>query len=317
MKPMPWPALLAVDLLVAIVSGAALAFVAPPVNLHWLHWVVYVPMLVVLGAPRARLDVRGWLTHRHTWVALTYGVVAEAAIFWWISDTITSFSNIPQVLAIAILGLFALVFGAPYTLLWWLLPTIRRHFGAWWVLAFPAAMVVLEWLGTFIILFPYSQGVAQYRVLPTFQIVSVTGIWGATFLVLLVNAAIAEILLARRERRGVETGGMAGGQHIGSPVRHSVKAVPGALVIVPVIPVIEQVGAHAVVFEPVQGAQAGIAAAQSEGGEGGGAVGDAPPVVERVVGIAGTEIRTGEAMRDGGEQRGHFAPGGGGPAMGA
>ena len=203
MKPLPWPALLGIDLLVAVVCGAALAFVAPPMNLHWLHWIVYVPMILVLGAPRARLDLRGWLTHRHTWVALVYGTVAQGAIFWWIVPTITDFSNLPGVAAIGILALFAVVFGMPYTALWWLLPTLRRRFGPWWVLAFPAAMVVIEWLGTFAILFPYAQGVAQYRVLPTFQIVGITGIWGVTFLVLFVNAALAEVLLARRERRGL------------------------------------------------------------------------------------------------------------------
>lgn len=202
MKPLPWPATLALELVVAVLSGIALAYVSAPVNLHALQWVVYVPMMLILGAPRERLGARAWLMHRHTWIAVVYGVCAQAAIFWWIIDTITDFSNIPWIAAAGILGLFAVVFGTPYMLLWWSLPTLRRQVGPLWVLGLPAAMVVIEWLGTWIILFPYHQGVAQYRVLPTFQIVGVTGIWGVTFLVLFVNAAIAEVVFARREGRG-------------------------------------------------------------------------------------------------------------------
>jgi apolipoprotein N-acyltransferase len=52
-----------------------------------------------------------------------------------------------------------------------------------------------------VMLFPYNQGVTQYRVPLTWQIVSITGIYGATYLVLLVNAVAAEALYRHREGR--------------------------------------------------------------------------------------------------------------------
>lgn len=202
MKPLPLAALLPLELLIAVFSGAILAVLAPPLNLHPLQWVAYAPMMVMLlWRPRPKGGFRAWIGHRHTWLALVAGVVAQAAIFWWVIETITTFSNIPWLAAVGILGLFSLVFGMPYTIMWWVLPSLRRFFGTWWVLALPAAAVVIEWLGTWIILFPYNQGVAQYRVLPTFQIVGITGIWGVTFLVLFVNAALAELVLSLREGR--------------------------------------------------------------------------------------------------------------------
>ena len=188
---------------VAVAFAVLLAFIAPPVNLHWLHWVAYVPMLLVIRTPPERLPFRRWLRRPETWIAVLYGAVAQASIFHWIIETITRFSNIPFAAAAGILALFALVFGMPYVVLWWSVPLLRRRFGTWWVLAFPALMVVIEWVGMWIILFPYNQGVGHYRVPSTFQIVSVTGIWGVTFLVFFVNAAIAEVLLAWHERREV------------------------------------------------------------------------------------------------------------------
>lgn len=202
MKPLPFPALFALEIVITVASAALLAALAPPLNLHPLQWLAYVPMMLIilLGTPDRR-GFRAWISSRHTWLALIYGIVAQSAIFWWIIDTITSFSNLPWAAAVGILALFSLVFGMPYTVMWWVLPPIRRFFGTWWVLALPAAAVVIEWLGAWFLLFPYNQGVAQYRVLPTFQLVGLTGIYGVTFLVLFVNAAIAEAVLAHREGR--------------------------------------------------------------------------------------------------------------------
>lgn len=200
---LPFAVDLAIRAVVTVAVAVLLAFIAPPVNLHWLHWVAYVPMLLVIRTPPGRLPFRRWLLRPETWLALVYGMVAQGAIFHWIIETITRFSNIPFSAAAGILALFSLVFGMPYVVLWWSVPSLRRRFGTWWVLAFPALMVVIEWVGMWIILFPYNQGIGQYRVPSTFQIVSVTGVWGVTFLVFFVNAAIAEVVLAWREGRSV------------------------------------------------------------------------------------------------------------------
>lgn len=187
---------------IVVAFALLLAWIAPPANWHALQWVAYVPLMLIFRVPEE--PVRGWSFWRRpeTWWAVLYGVVAEGAIFHWIIETITRFSNIPFVAAAGILALFSVVFGMPYIIMWWAYPVLRRRFGTWWVLAFPAMMVVIEWIGMWIILFPYNQGVGQYRVPSTFQLVSITGLWGLTFLVLFVNAAIAEVILAWREGRG-------------------------------------------------------------------------------------------------------------------
>ncbi|MFK7926794.1 MAG: hypothetical protein AB8H79_01285 [Myxococcota bacterium] len=204
---LPWPVDLTLRVCVAIVCAIALAYISAPANLHWLQWFIYVPMMLVIRPAPIRRSVRGWLASPDTWVALFYGVLAQSAIFFWIAETIARFEeNIPFGAALGILALFSLVFGMPYIILWWLYPWIRRSCGVWWVLAFPAVMVLLEYAGMWIILFPYNQGIGQHTVPSTFQLASVTGIWGVTYLVLFVNACIAEVLLAIREKRAVPFG---------------------------------------------------------------------------------------------------------------
>jgi len=192
-----------VRVVVAVASAVLLAYLAPPVNLHWLQWFAYVPIMLLLRPlPQGGRTWRRWLASVDTWIVVLYAVVGQGSIFFWISQTISRFEeNIPPPASLAILALFSLVFGLPYMLMWWSYPLLRRRLGTWWVLALPAVMVVIEYIGMWVILFPYNQGVGQYRVPSTFQLVSVTGIWGMTFLVLFVNAAIAEAILGWREHR--------------------------------------------------------------------------------------------------------------------
>ncbi len=175
---------------VAAGSGALLAALAPPLNLHWLHWLAYLPMFWVLRSERARAN---------RWLGYLYGIAAAATIFSWLIDTITIFSNLPWVLAVVVLFLYSAVFGAPYTLTWALVHPLRRRLGTGWVFAWPAAQVLIEFVCTYVLLFPYQQGVTQYRVPLTWQLVSVTGIYGLTYLILLVNAVWAEALYRRRD----------------------------------------------------------------------------------------------------------------------
>jgi apolipoprotein N-acyltransferase len=120
---------------VAACSGALLAALAPPLNLHWLHWVAYLPMFWALQPDRPRSN---------RWLGYLYGVTAAATIFSWLVSTITIFSNLPFVLAVAVLLLYSMVFGAPYTITWAVVHPLRKRLGTAWIFAWPAAQVVLK-----------------------------------------------------------------------------------------------------------------------------------------------------------------------------
>jgi apolipoprotein N-acyltransferase len=171
-------------------SGALLSVIAPPRNWHLLHWVALVPLLVALRPGEPRRSFR---------LAFLMGVAAQATIFSWIAPTIVRFAGLPWPVAWLLLGLFACVFALPYALSFGLAPWLRERLGAAWVFAMPAWLVAVERLWPQ--LFPYYQGVSQYRVAWTFQLASVVGVMGVSYLVVLVNCAFAELALSLRERR--------------------------------------------------------------------------------------------------------------------
>jgi apolipoprotein N-acyltransferase len=180
----------AVRAIVAILAGALLAALIRPLSLHWLHWVAYLPMIWVLrkDTPKA-----------NRLLSFLYGTSAVFFIFRWIAQTIILFSNIPAILAYGVLGIFSAAFGLPYLILWSSLHPIRRRMGSAWILVFPAVLVLIEWLSMHLLLFPYNQGVSQYEFLYTWQLASVTGIWGISYLVLFANCAVGEWIYRRRE----------------------------------------------------------------------------------------------------------------------
>lgn len=181
-----------VRLLGVLLSAWMIGASTYPYGWWFLHPFAAIPLLVVL--PGAR---RPWL-----WLLL-YGTVAEAHIFVWIQQTIALFSNIPGVLAWGILGLFSVVFGLPLVLTAAAAHPLRRRLGPSWVLAWPAVWVLIEWLAQYVILFPYPQGATQHRALYLWQLASITGAWGLSFLLGLTSAVGTEVILAWREGRGV------------------------------------------------------------------------------------------------------------------
>jgi apolipoprotein N-acyltransferase len=182
-----WPRTLA-----ALATGLILPLVSPPMGLHALHWFAFVPLLWALRPGDQGTNFRlGYLT----------GIAAVFVLFIWLVDTITVFSNIPLPLAAAIDLLFASVFGLPYGILALAVDPLRRRYGAGWIFLFPAVWVGFEYMQP--ALFPYFQGVGQYRVPWVWQLASVFGAMGVSYLLLLVNSALASVVIARRE--GVRT----------------------------------------------------------------------------------------------------------------
>src|SRR5439155_1030079 len=85
----------------------------------------------------------------------------------------------------------------------WLRKTAFAFTGA------PFIWVALEWLRTYLFSgLPWALlGYSQYQWLPVIQIADHTGVYGVSFLVVLVNAALAELALWTLERRRGQTPG--------------------------------------------------------------------------------------------------------------
>lgn len=174
-------------LVAALFSGAILMIIAPPLNLHYLHWFSFLPIFWALRPGELRTNAL---------LGYALGWIAQFTIFYWLIETVTIFSSLPFVLALVVLGMFATVFAVPYGVFFASVQWFRERLGAAWMWVVPAMLVAVETVSP--ALFPYYQGVSQYRFAPTWQLTSVTGVLGLSYLVMLSNTILAETLVYGR-----------------------------------------------------------------------------------------------------------------------
>ena len=122
-------------------------------------------------------------------------------MLFWIKDTVLIFSNVPAPGALIATQLYATVFPLPIALVFGMAMPFRRRFGLGWIVLVPALQVAYEYAWPQ--LFAFQLGSVQYRTLPIWQLASVTGVYGLTFLGFLTNCALAECIYRRREGRAL------------------------------------------------------------------------------------------------------------------
>jgi len=166
----------------AILTGGLLTLAFPRYDLGWLGWVALVPLLI------SSLDRRPLTAF---FSALVCGVIFCTGVFSWIFD-IPGYNYIHHIVLGVYLGplfgLFGLtvsavsrrwsisaaLFAAPF--IWVALEYVRSHF---LFLALPWALL----------------GHSQYQYPAVIQIASLTGVYGISFLLALVNSALAATIL--------------------------------------------------------------------------------------------------------------------------
>ncbi len=173
----------------ALVSGLALAAAFPTVDLTPLAWVGLVPLLMAIRTrgPRAAFGL-GWLTGLTFWLATCY----------WIVETIRHYTAVPTPIAVGVLLLMcsalACYHGAFAAGMRWMedrgLPVV-------WLA--PALWVTLEWLrGWFFIGFPWAAlGYSQWRFHDLVQMAELTGVYGVSAALVFFNVVATGVLRER------------------------------------------------------------------------------------------------------------------------
>ncbi len=163
-----------------LISGAGFALAFPTPDLGILAWVTLVPLLLAAHrrSPRAAF-----------WLGYLWGIVAYGGVLWWV----TTFGMAVWVLAAALLAGFPAL--AVLAIAW----VERDHDGPWTFLWIASVWTAVEFLRSQGPLgFPWALlGASQHQAAPVIQIASLTGVYGVTFLVALVNATLY-MLLTRR-----------------------------------------------------------------------------------------------------------------------
>jgi len=191
-------------LLAAVGSGAAMALSLPLV-VPWLSlreldpagwssllaWVALVPLLWALG------QVRTW--RAAAGLGFAAGLACFYSAIYWVSHAMTAFGGLPQ--WVAFIGLSALVgfMAAHWALAAAAAFAVRRALGWPLWLHLPVIWTATELLRNYLFTgFPWANlGYTQVRALPVAQLAALGGVYAIAFLVVLVNAALAEALAAR------------------------------------------------------------------------------------------------------------------------
>lgn len=173
---------------VVILSAAVLAAAYPPVDQGILAWVALSPLLFVLRKAGS-IKAAGF--------GLLFGMVFVSGVFYWI----------PGLAAISWLNFFIwlLVFSLYFTGFGFFYSIISNRTGCWIIIGGPALWVVMEYIRSnfFFLAWPWGLlGHSQYQYLPVIQIANITGVYGISFLVLLVNqflSLVPDMTLVERE----------------------------------------------------------------------------------------------------------------------
>jgi len=175
----------------AVISGILLALSFPSLGYSFLSWFAFVPFLFAL---RDRTVREGFL------LSFLFGLVFFCCTVYWVTDSIHIYGHLPLLPAsfitlflCVILALFIAPFGAAVVHVRAARPDIA-------FLAVPVIWVTLELARTHLFSgFPWAlAGYSQYRTLPVIQVADLAGVYGISFVIVLVNTAIAELITDRK-----------------------------------------------------------------------------------------------------------------------
>ncbi|MGH7630786.1 MAG: apolipoprotein N-acyltransferase, partial [Gemmatimonadales bacterium] len=178
--------------LLALLSGALLALSFPGSgDQEWAAFAALVPLL-------AAIEGAGW--RRAAVLGLGAGVLFWAATIPWIVTTMVRYGNLPWPLAALVLAGLAGYLAFYLAAFCALLSRVPGSGGARFVVVAASLWVALEFLRTYLLTgFPWNLlGYSQYRNGPLVQVAAVTGVYGVSFVVVAVNAALWRLIAVDR-----------------------------------------------------------------------------------------------------------------------
>ena len=159
-------------------------------------WIALTPLLVAVALEQTS----GRSMLRIVRLGLLTGVVYFGGTLYWVVGVMTTYGGLPWLVALlvgALLVAYVAIYPAVFALL---VARAVRTFGVLGVWLAPCFWVATEWVrSSFGGGFPWVLfGASQARVVPIVQVASVTGVYGLSWLLALVGAAAAAVVLSRR-----------------------------------------------------------------------------------------------------------------------
>src|SRR5258708_2077794 len=198
--------------LLAILSAILQAVIFPLANLYLLSWIAVAPLLVALlrARPPNTLQLEGSvkLLPATPWQGFLLGYLCGllwyAGNCYWIFNTMKQYGGIGTAGAAGLLLLFCLYLGLYQALFGLLISFVARKSVRAALVAAPFLWVAVELARTRITGFPWDLlGIAQVDNIPLARIARVTGVYGVSLEIMVVNTAFAAAWVIQRNRRSL------------------------------------------------------------------------------------------------------------------
>ena len=198
--------------LLVLLSAALQILSFPLPGLYWLSWISVAPLLVALlharPAETLQIDESQRMIPARPWQGFVLGYVCGVVWYlgtcYWVFDTMHQYGGLSAPAGLFVLLLFALYLGLYHGLFGLLISFLAgRASGTRLVLlSAPFLWVAVELARTRISGFPWDlMGITQVDNIPLTRIATVTGVYGLSFEIILVNVAFAAAALVHRSRR--------------------------------------------------------------------------------------------------------------------
>ncbi len=172
---------------IGLLSGALFALSIPPYDWYALAWFCLVPCFLLLGQAQ-----KPWL------MGLGGGLLAGLSRIYWQYETLQLYGNLAPAASLLTTAALVVYLALYWVAFFWLCARWRlgSPFFAWNA---ACLWVLLEWAQSWIITgFPWElMGYSQYLNLGLAQTASVAGVYGLSFLLVLLNAGLAQLAVFR------------------------------------------------------------------------------------------------------------------------
>jgi apolipoprotein N-acyltransferase len=190
--------------ILAALCGACFALSFPKYGTGFLAWIALVPLFLALqttDSPR-----------RAALLAFIAGMIANIGLLYWISNVIVMYGYLPLYIGISAMLLMCAALSAYFSLFAAAVVFLRNR-GLSEIVTAPLLWTTLEYLKSHLFTgFPWENlAYSQYKFLHIIQFTDITGIYGLSFVIILINALIYDVITYCQQERKITTELAVGG----------------------------------------------------------------------------------------------------------
>ncbi|MFP6638169.1 MAG: apolipoprotein N-acyltransferase [Nitrospinaceae bacterium] len=173
-----WPYLL------SVFSGVLCVLIFPRFNFEPLAWFAFIPLLMAIEAKTPQNSAL---------LGFIFGMVFYTCGLNWVNNTLINYGNLPSVVSFMVLGLLAAYLSFYTALFCYLISRVcKKNRGLLFLFA-PVLWTSLEYIRSTHSELGFSWlglGYSQFQTLPVIQMAEITGVYGISWLIMLVNIGL-------------------------------------------------------------------------------------------------------------------------------